>query len=833
MAVGEAHSASTIVNSLGIELCWRIVESTSDGVLVVEAATDTILDCDEGSSTLTGYSADQLIGQPMSVLHAKGQSRYFRRIFKRLASSDTERSVELELHRADGSEMWVEITTTAFDINGWDLILAVYRDCSDRMRVLEANRRAASHLTFLSRAALSLIAHREPAAVYKQIAQHLTEICPGALTFVCSYVSSILGMRVEAYGNLEGWEGAAEALYEELPTGTLISPEEGVIESLSGSKAVEIAADLMPLTRYVLSRGAAKGLARRLGSERVYLIGITLGTELLGFAGLLFRDGDDLKDRELLETYASQVPMAVQRSLSEAAMRESEQLIRRTIDANPRPMFVVDTDMRLVLINDALRQLCQEDGFSPDVQGKNLFEAFPFLGSGVRSRYLRVLQTRQASSTEEVMVINGQDRHVEVLRVPIFEADDVSLVMTMLHDVTEERRAAEELQLVQTQLRQAQKMEAIASLAGGVAHDFNNMLGVITGYCDCIQMELSVDDDLQPDLEQIRAAAERARALTEQLLAFSNKQIIDPRVLSLDSAVRSFESMLRPVIDEGVTFELALNSQPGLVHVDPGQLEQVILNLVINARDAMPGGGKLRIETARVKLDLREAKRLAMDGPATYLRLTVSDEGIGMDEETRQRIFEPFFTTKDADKGTGLGLSTVYGIISQSNGAIDVESAPWAGTSFHIYLPTADPRESGDGSEDTQFDLLPPGTETILVVEDEEAMLRVIVRLLEGAGYKVLTATTGRDALDVARDLDGTLHLLITDVVMPQMNGRELYGHLEQVRPDTRVLFMSGYTDDYGLRSDVASSDAPFIQKPFNVDQLLHKVRLVLNEEKA
>jgi len=362
-----------------------------------------------------------------------------------------------------------------------------------------------------------------------------------------------------------------------------------------------------------------------------------------------------------------------------------------------------------------------------------------------------------------------------------------------------------------------------------VAHDFNNMLGVITGYCDCIQMELEDHHALQQDLSQIRSAAERARNLTEQLLAFSNKQIIDPRVLSLDAAVRSFESMLRPVIDEGVMFELALDSEPGLVHVDPGQLEQVILNLVINARDAMPGGGKLRIETARINLDDKQATRLALDQPDTYMRLTVSDDGIGMDEETRQRIFEPFFTTKDPDKGTGLGLSTVYGIITQSNGAIDVESAPWVGTSFHVYLPLADREDSGDGSEDTPVDLPSSGTETILVVEDEEAMLRVIVRLLEGSGYKVLTATGGHEALGVAKAHEGLLHLIITDVVMPQMNGRELYGQLALVRPNTKVLFMSGYTDDYGLRHDVATSDAPFIQKPFNVEQLLHKVRLVLN----
>ena len=815
--------------SLGPDLCWRIVESSADGILIVEAATDTVLDCDEQACTLTGYPVDKLIGMPMSDLHGRENSRYFKRVFRRLASSDTERSVELELHRSDGSDLWIEITTTAFDIDGWELILAVYRDCGDRMRVLEANRRSAAQLSFLSRAALSLIEMREPGGVYRQIAQHLTEICPGALTFVCSYVATIMGMRIEAYGDPEGWEDATATLTAELPVGTLISLDDGLTRQLADGTLLEIASDLVPLTRYMLSRGAAKGLGRRLGAQRAYLVGITLGDELLGFAALVFREGQDVPDRELLETYISQVPMAVQRSLSEAAMRESEQLIRRTIDANPRPMFVTDTDMRLVLVNDALRQLCQADGYSPDVQGKNLFEAFPFLNTGVQSRYVRVIQTRQASSTDELLIINDQKRYIEVLRVPIYDVDEVGLVMTMLHDVTEERHAAEELREVQAQLRQAQKMEAVASLAGGVAHDFNNMLGVITGYCDCIQIELEDNHALQQDLSQIRSAAERARNLTEQLLAFSNKQIIDPRVLSLDAAVRSFESMLRPVIDEGVMFELVLDSEPGLVHVDPGQLEQVILNLVINARDAMPGGGKLRIETARVNLDDKQATRLALEQPDTYMRLTVSDDGIGMDEETRQRIFEPFFTTKDADKGTGLGLSTVYGIITQSNGAIDVESAPWVGTSFHVYLPLADREDSGDGSEDTPVDLPSTGTETILVVEDEEAMLRVIVRLLEGSGYKVLTAMGGHEALEVAQAHEGPLHLIITDVVMPQMNGRELYGHLALVRPKTRVLFMSGYTDDYGLRHDVATSDAPFIQKPFNVEQLLHKVRVVLN----
>ena len=383
---------------------------------------------------------------------------------------------------------------------------------------------------------------------------------------------------------------------------------------------------------------------------------------------------------------------------------------------------------------------------------------------------------------------------------------------------------------LEEQLRQSQKIEAIGQLAGGVAHDFNNLLTAITGYSDLVMRRLPQGDDLlRRQVREIKRASDRAAALTRQLLAFSRKQMLQPKVIDLNGVVADIDKMLRRLIGEDIDLLTVLDHTLGNVKADPGQLEQVIINLAVNARDAMPKGGKLTIKTANVYLSGEYARQHVAVRPGHYVMLAISDNGCGMDEQVKARIFEPFFTTKELGKGTGLGLSTVYGIVKQSGGNIWVYSELGEGTTFKVYLPRVD-----EGSDEAQKSVveagLPAGSETILLVEDEEIVRKMMRQILEMHGYRVLVAANGRDAIEVCKKRDRPIDLVITDVVMPQMGGRELIENLESLLTDTKVLYMSGYTDDAIVHHGVLDETMHFLEKPFTPNVLIKKVREILEE---
>jgi signal transduction histidine kinase len=392
------------------------------------------------------------------------------------------------------------------------------------------------------------------------------------------------------------------------------------------------------------------------------------------------------------------------------------------------------------------------------------------------------------------------------------------------------RRAATQQRRLEEQLIQSQKMEGIGRLAGGVAHDFNNLLTAILGYAELMEPQLE-DEGLRSELREIRLAGERAAALTRQLLAFSRRQVMQPRTLDLNTVVSDVKKMLARLIGEDVALVTRLDPALGSVEADPGQLEQVLMNLSVNARDAMPEGGTLTFETANAVLDADFAAVHPGALPGAYVVLTVTDSGTGMTDEVRGHAFEPFFTTKDKGKGTGLGLATAYGIVKQSGGYIMVESEAGRGTTFRIYLPRVEGTAVGP-KRTTSSSLAPSGTETILLVEDEAGVRRLSLTVLETQGYVVLEAPSGDVALQVARSETGPIHLVVTDVVMPGMNGRELWDRLKVLRPDSRVLFMSGYTDDAIARHGVLEPGIAFLQKPFTPFSLAQKVREVLDAER-
>ncbi len=395
-------------------------------------------------------------------------------------------------------------------------------------------------------------------------------------------------------------------------------------------------------------------------------------------------------------------------------------------------------------------------------------------------------------------------------------------------ELTERKRAEEALRETEEQLRQSQKMEAVGMLAGGIAHDFNNLLVPVSGYSELLMARLKDDETLRKYAEQIHKSSERAASLVGQLLAFSRKQVLQPQVLDLNSVVSDMNEMLRRLIGEDVDLATVLEPHMGRVKADPGQIEQVILNLVVNARDAMPGGGKLTIETANVVLDETYARKHMAVKPGPYVVMAVSDTGHGIDEKTQSLLFEPFFTTKDKSKGTGLGLSTVYGIIKQSGGSIWVYSEPGKGATFKVYLPRIDdPVVRSAGPEGAALQVR--GSETVLVVEDEEDVRGLVCEVLRNEGYRILEAEDGERAIAISLEYPDTIHLMITDVVMPGMSGRETCDRITPGRPGMKVLYISGYTDNAIVHHGVLDPGTAFLQKPFTLRVLLQKVHAALN----
>jgi signal transduction histidine kinase/CheY-like chemotaxis protein len=416
-------------------------------------------------------------------------------------------------------------------------------------------------------------------------------------------------------------------------------------------------------------------------------------------------------------------------------------------------------------------------------------------------------------------VKSGEIRHVR-MSADIVELQGQPCLITIVRDLTEQN-------LLEQQLREAQKMEAMARLAGGVCHDFNNLLGAIIGYSDLLTQSLPRESDSYRRAEGIRNAGRRAASVTAQLLAFSRKQVLQPRVMNLNSLVEETGKLLQPLLEEDIELTQALDPEAGHVKADPGQIVQVVMNLAVNARDAMPNGGKLRIETANVTLESTASHGAGVQ-PGSYVMLTVADTGVGMDEDTKGRIFEPLFTTKPVGKGTGLGLATVQGIVKQTGGFVLVESELGKGATFRVYLPRV-----AEAAEAVPLTMLPSpvpaGSETILLVEDDATLRDLICESLQGSGYSVLSAENGVEALRVAEQQPGPIRLLITDVIMPQMSGPELVKSLNELRPELEVLYMSGYTDDKLAQTPVSDPDVALIQKPFPLSELTQKVQEILS----
>lgn len=507
--------------------------------------------------------------------------------------------------------------------------------------------------------------------------------------------------------------------------------------------------------------------------------------------------------------------------LAEKAIRDSWEYLTNIINCIGDPIFVKDRDHNLVLVNDAY---CTFSGMKrEDLIGTLGFQGFsPDMAQSLWQEEEKAFITGKELQTEDIINdIQGNARTLMTKRSLLSDkAGNLQLVIAV-RDISEYKR-------LEAQFLQSQKMEAIGVLAGGVAHDFNNLLNVINGYSELLLDALQLEDPMRQDLEQIRDAGQRAAALTSQLLAFGRKQIMQPEIIDLNLVITQMSSMLRRLIGEDIEISINTPADLGLIHADSSKIQQIILNLIVNARDAMPSGGKLTVETLNVDFEEPYIKDhpVATSGP--YVMLAISDNGTGMDAKTQARIFEPFFTTKAKGKGSGFGLATVYGIVKQSSGYIWVYSEPAKGTTFKIYLPRIQAERLNAPAPKVQISGF-SGSETILVVEDEASVRTLAVRILKDHGYHVLEAANGSEALQIAKEYAGKLHMIVTDVIMPGMSGKMMIAQLEAEQPNVKVLYISGYTDNSIVHHGILDSNVAFLQKPFSIEGLVRKVREVLD----
>jgi PAS domain S-box-containing protein len=504
---------------------------------------------------------------------------------------------------------------------------------------------------------------------------------------------------------------------------------------------------------------------------------------------------------------------------AEQALRASEERYRSLMEQAQDAIFVNNAQGIVQEVNRAAEKLV--GATHDEIVGRSFLETVP--PEDREAAWSAFEKTLEHGQMSDILTVRTQRRDGMIIPTEItasvVEIGGEPHVVGLLRDVSERNALAE-------QLRLAQKMEAIGQLAGGVAHDFNNLLTAILGYSQLLAADLRENPDHFSAIEEIRKAGERAAGLTRQLLAFSRRQMLEPTVLDLNEVVRHIQEMLSRLIGEDIQVVITLESALGSVRADAGQIEQVIMNLAVNARDAMPRGGRLSIETANVDLDNTYAQAHVTGQPGPYVMLAVSDTGIGMDDATRQRIFEPFFTTKEKGRGTGLGLSTVYGIVKQSGGYIWVYSEPARGTTFKVYLPRVQtPAEPLVVPESVS--LPAGGNETILLVEDDASVRTLARKTLEARGYRVLEAADGKEAMEIAQSQ--SLDLLLTDMVLPGIGGSEIAARIHDIHPQSKVLYTSGYTDDAIVRGGLIERGSAFLEKPFTPNLLARRIREVLD----
>jgi two-component system cell cycle sensor histidine kinase/response regulator CckA len=778
-----------------------LIDSAFDGALIHRDGM--IVSANRAYAEMFGYGVEELIG--MNVMEFTTPE--YREFVQGQISADESTYESVGLRR-DGTRIPVEISGQVCMYEGQRARLAAVRDITERKRAEEIQARRVAHAFFRADVSAALAISRAPLRATLEscaaaMVQHLSAAF--ARIWTLNREGDVLELQASAgmYTHIDG-------PHSRVPVGSF------KIGKIAQERAPHITSDLQNDPRVSDKEWAAQ-------NGMVAFAGYPLIVEdrLLGVMALFSRDELPEDTLDALASVADLISQGIDRKRAEEALRESEERYRDLVENAHDLIYSHDLQGNYTSMNRAgetITGYTREEALSLSLSKTVAPES---LGK-VQEMLRRKLAGEKVTAYEmEIIAKDGRRIPVEANTKLVYQDGVPVGVQGIARDVTERKQLEE-------QLRQSQKLEAIGQLAGGVAHDFNNLLTAINGYSSLALQRLEDDHPIKPYLEEVKKAGDRAANLTRQLLAFGRKQILQPLPLNLNFAVSDMNKMLRLLIGEDIQLTAKLDPDVGKVMADPGQIEQVLVNLIVNARDAMPRGGHLTIETKNVELDQEYGSRHIGVAPGKYVLLAVSDTGEGMSEEVRRRVFEPFFTTKEKGKGTGLGLSTVYGIVKQSGGNVWVYSEPGKGTTFKVYLPQVESETRGPGEK--VVEAAPRGgSETILLVEDEEVVRGLARRILEQVGYSVVEASRADEALRFWEEHAKEVDLLLTDVVMPEMSGKELADQMKSQCPELKMLFMSGYTDEAIVHHGVLDSSVEFIQKPFTPAGLVKRVRDVLD----
>jgi PAS domain S-box-containing protein len=785
------------------EMYGTLVKQASDAILLFEEGV--IIEANLHAAALAGRPVSEIIGRRAADFVPAAQRGGMRTPRDKVEVERSVQAGDFVVERPDGSTVEAEASVSRVEVQGHNLNLVLLRDVTEKRH---AERRAA--------------AQQEITQILAE-SYSLSEAAPRLVQAMCTTLRWDQGAfwqvdrETEALCGLARWPGPSAGETERGGASDSFDPGAELARSVWDSREatwiVDVARDSgIPRPGVVPSEGPRTRVGFPIVSDhKIYGLIELLSRQIL-------QPDEDLLEK--LTSFGSQIGQFVERRRAEEALAKSELHFRSLIENVQDIITIIDLQGIVLFDSPAVERIL---GHPPgEYVGKSAFEFIhPEDAAGVQAALRRAMDNPALPQTTlyRARHADGSWREMEAIG-KLMMAEGLPEFVINSRDVTKSRA-------LEQQFQQAQKMEAVGQLAGGVAHDFNNLLTVILGYGSLLAARFAPDAPGREEVDEILRASERAAALTQQLLAFGRKQVFEPVVLCVNELIANFEKMLGRLIGEDVNLVTRLDPFLGNVRADRGQLEQVIMNLAVNARDAMPKGGNLTIETANADLDESYAQHHVTAQPGRYVMVAVSDTGTGMDGETQAHIFEPFFTTKEKGKGTGLGLSTAYGIVKQSGGSIWVYSEPGKGTTFKVYLPWVE--EAGPAAPPRLSDSLPTlGTETILIVEDEPAIRALSRQVLERSGYHVLEAGDGKSALELLRTHPEPIHLLLTDLVMPAMGGTELASRLQDKYPTIRVLFMSGYTDDGVVRNGMLGPGRAFLQKPFTPAMLVRKIRDVL-----
>jgi two-component system, cell cycle sensor histidine kinase and response regulator CckA len=785
---------------LGAQQLAVLLDSTQE-LIAVLGVDGTFQFTNATFQQVLGYRPDELLGANIhDIIHVLDVDIMRERLRKITRQPRENVSDRCRFRGADGSWRWIEFTyrNRVSDAN-FDGILFHASDVTDLHR-MESERVVNSQIVH----ALNETSNLDQ--LLARIHSSLKRILPAENCFV-------------ALHNPEDDTFYFPFLVDEYDT---VPPPQKVGRSCTAYVFRTGRASLIPQSEF--DRLVAIGEMELVGSPSPAWLGVPLKTPTATIGVLVVQhyqnpNAYDLRDLEFLESVGGHIALAIERRRAEEELRKNESMLRLLFEYNPLPTWLYEIDtLKFLRVNQAATDLY---GYSAEEFARmTILEIRP---EEQREKALAYINELGADAEEHEFWLhrakNGRTFEVEVISHELkYAGKRVRLVVAQ--DIGERRQ-------LEGQLRQSQKMEAVGRLAGGVAHDFNNLLMVIKGHTELLLRALDPAEQITRKIEQIDKSADRATALTRQLLAFSRMQVLQPQIINLNAIVEEMGKLLPRLIGEDIELVIRTDEDLGTVRADASQMEQVIMNLVVNARDAMPNGGKLVIETANAQLDHSyiASHPLMKEGP--YIQLVVTDSGIGMDAETQAHIFEPFFTTKEKGKGTGLGLATVYGIVKQSGGFVWVYSEVGKGTSFKIYLPRLDQKEDRTGAPQTPAEL-PMGTETILLTEDEQDVREIAREFLESGGYRVIEAKDGADAIKLAARNRGKIQLLVTDMVMPGMTGQELAVQLQAEHPGMCVVYMSGYSEHAATEMANADPSVRLLTKPFSRAAILRTVAEIL-----